>query len=202
MNKVISNVNNTLKPPNWTVRKQSLMFRLNQQTSPSCVSNIDYHLDQLAQMYRESGQKVRDGTEPSLMEQLVEANPSNASFLTPSSSSQVTKSLLSEQKHLTRFSSSNSVDKYHALKNSINRSNLTVQQKRKALLPQQSANLAVYQMSLGSSDVSSNNGGLCSTIKPIQVPNMCPLPRPAPPSAKMKKKALNKHSLRKDLNTP
>ena len=29
LDKVISNVNNTLKPPNWTKRKQSLMNRLN-----------------------------------------------------------------------------------------------------------------------------------------------------------------------------
>ena len=87
LEKVMSNVNNTLKPPNWTVRKQSLMHRLNSQTSPCCASNIDYHLDQLANMYKESGKKVREGAEPSLMEQLLEANPSNASFLTPSSSS-------------------------------------------------------------------------------------------------------------------
>ena len=58
-------------------------------------------------------------------------------------------------------------------------------------------------MSLGSSDISSNNGGgLNSTIKPVRVPNMCPLPLPHPPSAKMKKKELNKDALRTDMNTP
>lgn len=48
-------------------------------------------------MYKESGKKHREGAEPSLMEQLLEANPSNASFLTPSSSSQVAQSRLSER---------------------------------------------------------------------------------------------------------
>ena len=93
-------MNNTLKPPNWTVRKQSLMNRLNSQATPSCASNIDFHLDQLASIYRESGKKVREGVEPSLMEQLLEANPENATFLTPSSTSQVAPSLLSGHKHL------------------------------------------------------------------------------------------------------
>ena len=65
--KVIKNVNNTLKPPNWTVRKKHLT-RLNTQASPSCASNIDYHLEQLSSIYKESGRKVRQGVEPSLME--------------------------------------------------------------------------------------------------------------------------------------
>lgn len=45
LDKVIQNVNNTLKPPNWTKRKQSLMNRLNSHVSPSCASNIDYRLE-------------------------------------------------------------------------------------------------------------------------------------------------------------
>lgn len=45
LDKVISNVNNTLKPPNWTKRKQSLMKRLNSHVSPSCASNIHYRLE-------------------------------------------------------------------------------------------------------------------------------------------------------------
>ena len=61
-------------------------------------------------MYKESGKKVREGAEPSLMEQLLEANPSNASFLTPGSSSRLTQSLLSEQKQ--KIASSYSLDKY------------------------------------------------------------------------------------------
>ena len=69
---------------------------------PSCVSNIDYHLEQLSNIYKESGKKVREGTEPSLMEQLLEANPSNASFLTPSSSSQVQSRLSDRQLRMTR----------------------------------------------------------------------------------------------------
>ena len=85
LDKVISNVNNTLKPPNWTKRKQSLMSRLNSQVSPSCASNIDEQLEQLASVYKESQKNFKEGREPSLMEQLVDANPSNASFHTPSS---------------------------------------------------------------------------------------------------------------------
>jgi len=42
-------------------------------------------------MYKEIGEKVRRGEEPSLMEQLLEANPNNASFLTPNSSSKMTQ---------------------------------------------------------------------------------------------------------------
>ena len=91
--KVIKNVNNTLKPPNWTVRKNHLK-RLKSHASPSCASNIDYHLEQLSSIYRESGRKVRQGKEASLMEQLLEANSDNASFLTPGSASQVAPSLL------------------------------------------------------------------------------------------------------------
>lgn len=98
MNKVIRKVNNTLKPPNWTRRKTSVMQRLNSQTSPSLASNIDFHLQQLANIYKESGKKVREGTEPSLMEQLLLANPNNERFLTPNSSMQITSSLLSSQK--------------------------------------------------------------------------------------------------------
>ena len=90
------NVNNTLKPPNWTVRKQSLIKRYNTSTTQKCASNIDFHLDQLAEVYRESGKKAREGAEPSLMDQLIEANPENVSFLTPGSSSQISRSLLSE----------------------------------------------------------------------------------------------------------
>lgn len=57
------------------------------------------------------------------MEQLLEANPSNASFLTPSSQSQLTQSHLSEHKYtLQRFHSSHSVDKYTKLKLDINKS--------------------------------------------------------------------------------
>ena len=51
-------------------------------------------------MYKESGRKVREGVEPSLMEQLLEANPSNASFLTPGSSARLTQSFHSEQKKM------------------------------------------------------------------------------------------------------
>ena len=58
------------------------------------------------------------------MEQLLEANPDNVSFLTPNSSSQVTLSKLSEHKyHLNHLSGSISVDKmdnYQKLKNEIN----------------------------------------------------------------------------------
>ena len=63
------------------------------------------------------------------MEQLLEANPSNASFLTPSSQSQLTQSHLSEHKQYYKqlnanriCSSSKSMDKYQMLKNDINRS--------------------------------------------------------------------------------
>ena len=62
LDKVISNVNNTLKPPNWTMRKQSLMNRHNYHVSPSCASNIDYRLEQLASVYKESGKKFREGS--------------------------------------------------------------------------------------------------------------------------------------------
>ena len=63
------------------------MKRQGSHVSPSCATNIDYRLEQLSNVYKESGKKFREGTEPSLMEQLLEANPSNASFLTPSSQS-------------------------------------------------------------------------------------------------------------------
>jgi len=96
LQKVKMNVNNTLKPPNWTVRKQSLIKRYNTSTTQKCASNIDFHLDQLAEVYRESGKKAREGAELSLMDQLIEANPENVSFLTPGSSSQISRSLLSE----------------------------------------------------------------------------------------------------------
>ena len=87
MSKVIHKINNTLKPPNWTLRKQKVMKKLNSQAAPSMASNIDYHLDRLSSIYKENNIKAREGTEPSLMEQLLRANPKNEQFLTPSSSS-------------------------------------------------------------------------------------------------------------------
>lgn len=117
------NVNNTLKPPNWTVRKQSLIKRYNTSTTQKCASNIDFHLDQLAEVYRESGKKAREGAEPSLMDQLIEANPENVSFLTPGSSSQISRSLLSEPQLRMTLGSCNSVDKYQQLKRSVNKMN-------------------------------------------------------------------------------
>jgi len=96
------------------------MQRLNSQVTPNCVSNIDYHLDQLANLYRESGKKVREGKERSLVEQLLEANPDNASFLTPGSRSHLTKSILSDHTLINRNISSNSIDKYSKLKKKVN----------------------------------------------------------------------------------
>ena len=119
---MIQKVNNTLKPPNWTKRRQNLMRRLNSQTSPPMASNISYHLDELASLYKESGKKVREGAELSLMEQLLVANENNAKFLTPSSKSQIAPSRLSStKKKFGRLSSNNSTDKFPQLKNSLNR---------------------------------------------------------------------------------
>ena len=52
--KVVSNVNNTLKPPNWTIRKHHIKKNCNSQYTPSCATNIDYHLEQLSNIYKES----------------------------------------------------------------------------------------------------------------------------------------------------
>ena len=69
-------------------------------------------------MYRESGKKMREGAEPSLLEQLLEANPSNASFITPSSSYKRTISMSSGYKAHSlrsggRFPLVNSTTKHH-----------------------------------------------------------------------------------------
>lgn len=102
MENVVTNKNNMLKPPNWTQRKQSLMKRHNFQDSPSLVSNIDYHLNMLSSMYK---QKNRED-EPSLLDQLIEANPSNASYVTPSNTSKMARSLYSGKRTLSMLSSS------------------------------------------------------------------------------------------------
>ena len=107
------------------------------------ASNIDYHLGHLADIYKEGGKKWREGAEPSLMQQLLMANPENASYLTPSSTSQVTPSLLSGNKHFARLSSCHSMDKYQQLKNSVNRQSCS-NSLRKPLFQQKSASLAVY----------------------------------------------------------
>lgn len=119
------------------------MRKLNSQTSPPMASNIDYHLGHLADIYKEGGKKWREGAEPSLMQQLLMANPENASYLTPSSTSQVTPSLLSGNKHFARLSSCHSMDKYQQLKNSVNRQSCN-NSVRKPLFQQKSASLAVY----------------------------------------------------------
>ena len=68
------NFTNILKPPNWTKRKQNLMQRFNSSASPSCASNIDYHLDKLANCYKKS--------QGELMDILVKQNPENKRFTT------------------------------------------------------------------------------------------------------------------------
>jgi len=51
------------------------MDRMNSTASPSCASNIDYHLSELAKCYQESG--------TSLLAKLVDSNPKNAKYCTP-----------------------------------------------------------------------------------------------------------------------
>jgi len=46
-----------MKPPNWTARKQTLKERFQQQETPNCTANIDYHLNELAQELKASREK-------------------------------------------------------------------------------------------------------------------------------------------------
>lgn len=47
-----------IKPPNWTVRKQSLMERFKSNQTPNCTANIDFYIDELAKEYKASREKV------------------------------------------------------------------------------------------------------------------------------------------------
>lgn len=53
------------------------MQKLNSPSPLSIASNIDYHLDKLSSIYKENHLKAREGTGPSLMEQLLKENPTN-----------------------------------------------------------------------------------------------------------------------------
>ena len=111
MSKVIHNYNNTLKPPNWTLRKQKMMQKLNSPSPLSIASNIDYHLDKLSSIYKENHLKAREGTGPSLMEQLLKENPTNQQFLTPKSSSQISNKLLQKKFSFCSTSKFNTTEK-------------------------------------------------------------------------------------------
>jgi hypothetical protein len=66
-----------MKPPNWTARKQTLKERYQQQETPNCTANIDYHLNELAHELKASREK---GGFKHMLKKLKE-NPDNARFL-------------------------------------------------------------------------------------------------------------------------
>ena len=67
-----------IRPPNWTMRKRSILQRNSPSIALNCVQGIDYRLEQLANCFEKNGAK--------LISKVLSANKDFCSqyYLTPS----------------------------------------------------------------------------------------------------------------------